>query len=330
MTAGETSHIPAYSPVMTENGPGPGEPSLSTRRMSEITGLSLEQLAEIRLAAGLDAADPDAVIYSEDDIEAVRVSILSSEMFGWPSMIEITRVLGSAVSRITDAADAMFLSRVEMPMVSAGATEEDFAPVVERARGLAQSLVSVLRMLMRQHLDVSIERHRSAIIDSSTSSPRTTFAVGFVDLVGFTARSAEMNTEDLDALVGRFEAIAHDSITSNHGRLVKFIGDEVMFVAVDAVDGCRIAADLMRRFGEDERLTPRGGLAHGEVLSRGGDFFGPTVNLAARLADAAVPGEVLVPVGTAGGADGITLETAGRRSLKGFAEPVSVASLTAG
>lgn len=317
---------------MAENRPALAEPTLTSRRMSEITGLSLGQLAEIRLAAGLDAVDPDVVVYSEDDVEAVQVSVLSSDMFGWSSMIEITRVLGSAVSRITDAADAMFLSRVEMPMVSAGATEEDFAPVVQRARGLAQSLVSVLRMLMRQHLDVSVERHRSAIVatGTGTSMPRTTFAVGFVDLVGFTARSAEMSTEDLSTLVGRFEAIAHESITSNHGRLVKFIGDEVMFVAVDAADGCRIAVDLMRRFGEDERLTPRGGLAHGEVLSRGGDFFGSTVNLAARLADTAVPGEVLVPDGTAVGASGIRLEPAGRRSLKGFAGPVAVASLTAG
>lgn len=298
--------------------------------MAVATGLTMEQLAEIRLASGLGPVDPDEAIFVADDIEALMVSVRSREMFGWQAMLALTRVLGSAVSRVTDAADAMFLSKIEMPMLSAGTTDQEFAAVVTRARGLGLGLADVMRMMLRQHLDDSINRHRAAITDHSAATPHTAFAVGFVDLVGFTSRSARLDSTELAVLVDRFESVAHDTITSNHGRLVKFIGDEVMFVAVDPTDGCTIARALLRRFGDDEQLTPRGGLAHGPVLSRGGDFFGPTVNLAARLTDSAVPGEVLVPADIARVAPSVELEPAGRRLLKGFADPVTVSSLSAG
>ncbi|MFK8026390.1 MAG: adenylate/guanylate cyclase domain-containing protein [Ilumatobacter sp.] len=110
--------------------------------------------------------------------------------------------------------------------------------------------------------------------------------------------------------------------------MVKLIGDEVMFVASDAAAACRTGSELMHGFGsEHELVVPRGGVAYGEVLARGGDYYGSVVNLASRLVDEAVPEELLVTDELAAAAVGCVFEPAGRRMVKGFTEPVSVQSL---
>lgn len=124
-----------------------------------------------------------------------------------------------------------------------------------------------------------------------------------------------------------FEGRAHDVVTGFGARVVKLIGDEVMFVSTDPAAACRAGHALMEGFGhEDERVLPRGGLAFGDVLVRSGDYYGSVVNLASRLVDEAVPQEMLVTEELAEAAAGCEFEPAGRRMVKGFDAPVSVRS----
>ena len=110
---------------------------------------------------------------------------------------------------------------------------------------------------------------------------------------------------------------------------MKLIGDEVMFVATDADAACRAAAALTEAFDDDgSQVLPRGGLAFGDVLTRGGDYYGSVVNLASRLVDEAVPQEVLVTAEVIAVATGCTFQPAGRRMVKGFHDPVAVWSLS--
>ncbi len=155
-------------------------------------------------------------------------------------------------------------------------------------------------------------------------------AVGFVDLVGFTPLSHRMGSRELSDFIGQFENRAFRLAAENGGRIVKHIGDEVMFVAIDPVDGCRLALALMTEFADDG-IQPRGGLAFGDVVARQGDYYGEVVNLASRLADLAIPGEVLADdnVRSAAAAGPLVFESAGRRQLKGFDEPVPVYSVLA-
>jgi adenylate cyclase len=125
-------------------------------------------------------------------------------------------------------------------------------------------------------------------------------------------------------LVSSFEATAHDLVTTHGGRLVKLIGDEVMFTTVDAGAACAIALALTSR----DEVPARGGLAHGEVVTSGGDLYGPVVNLASRITDQAIVGEVLVSDAIVEAAHDRSFEPAGRRSLKGFSEPVRLWSLS--
>jgi adenylate cyclase len=99
----------------------------------------------------------------------------------------------------------------------------------------------------------------------------------------------------LAAVVRRFEELSHDIVTGLGGRVVKMIGDEVMFVVESVADAARIGLDLADAYADDELLSDvRVGLALGPVLLREGDYFGTTVNLAHRIVNIGNPGTVLI------------------------------------
>ena len=112
--------------------------------------------------------------------------------------------------------------------------------------------------------------------------------VGFVDLVGYTALSQELDGAELNALVARFEGVTYDTVAQLGGRLVKTIGDEVMFVAEEPEVALQIALELTDRTRQDEVLPrARAGMACGPALAREGDYYGAVVNLAHRLVEIA-------------------------------------------
>jgi adenylate cyclase len=123
-------------------------------------------------------------------------------------------------------------------------------------------------------------------------------AVGFVDIVGYTSQSRNLSERELVDLVEGFEDETTRLVVEAGGRVIKTIGDEVLFVADEARAGVEVALGLTRR-GEDDDDFPRvrAGVAYGLVTSRLGDVFGPTVNIAARLTSVARPGTVLVDAG---------------------------------
>ena len=288
-------------------------------------GLDLELLEEVSIASGFEPVDPDLPVYADEDLAAFAVLRDGMAFFSWPELVSFTRVMGSSMGRIADAATSLFVADVARPMVEAGATDLDVEERSEQATALAGRLSLILGMMLRMHISLSTERDRMARGDQPFGSTLS-LAVGFIDLVGFTPHTLALAVDELAELVADFEAQAHDTVTVHGGRLVKLIGDEVMYVAVDPTAACRIAEALLTTFGSAPTLTPRGGLAFGPVLARGGDYFGPTVNLAARLADQAVPGEVLVNDAVAEAAHR-PVGVAGRRMLKGFSDPVAVWSL---
>jgi adenylate cyclase len=300
---------------------------MSLHEVAEAADVPIEIVREVRLAAGLEPVDDSAVVYEASDVAAFDTLRLGLQLFSREEMMVFIRVVGSSMSRVADAAQSLFHGEVERHLVESVDHVTELVRRTVEAQSLAMELSSVLHMMMRQHLDQSIVRSRRAYVATSRTELMAPMVLGFVDLVGFTSQSVELDAESLADLVTRFEATANDTITARGGRLVKLIGDEVMFVAVAPDDGVRIADALLRAFGSSPDLTPRGGMAYGPVLARAGDYFGSIVNLAARLVDQAVPGEILI---TDDMASLVThpLQAAGRRMLKGFPDPVAVSSLT--
>ncbi|MFD0537852.1 adenylate/guanylate cyclase domain-containing protein [Actinomadura luteofluorescens] len=119
--------------------------------------------------------------------------------------------------------------------------------------------------------------------------------VGFADMVSFTQVSRELEEIELARVVEWFEETAADIIASCGGRLVKTLGDEVLFSAGTPEIGAEIALTVAAAI-QDETEVPdvRVGVAHGPVLPLMGDVFGTTVNLAARLTSLARPGAVVI------------------------------------
>jgi class 3 adenylate cyclase len=144
-----------------------------------------------------------------------------------------------------------------------------------------------LAPVFRHHLRQAIARQR-VTQTGVTRRELARLTIGFLDLVGSTSLQSQLDPAEPAAQVTRFETRAFDVTSAGGGRLVKFIGNEIMVAALDLIAGCRIVPDLVEAFTDDGTQT-RGGLVFGEVLFRHGDYYGPVVNLAARLVDAAIP-----------------------------------------
>jgi len=142
----------------------------------------------------------------------------------------------------------------------------------------------------RRHLLASLRRRASLAAEGDSR-----LAVGFADLVGFTPLSQALEPHELAVTVDRFEAIAYEHVPEHGGRVVKTIGDEVMFATEDPVAAAEIALSLAEAYHHEKDLPGvRVGLAAGPVLAWEGDLYGPTVNLASRLVNLAHANSVLV------------------------------------
>jgi adenylate cyclase len=142
---------------------------------------------------------------------------------------------------------------------------------------------------LRRRLDEAIKRR-----GSTETGAEPFLVVGFVDLVDFTRTSSGLDTAEFGRVLGRFEALAWDEVTEAGGRMIKLVGDEAMFVCPPTPGPAIAARAILSRCGRDDLPRARAGLAAGRTLIRGGDYFGPTVNLASRLVDAASANTIVV------------------------------------
>jgi class 3 adenylate cyclase len=310
-------------------------PTMSREDVSARTGLSVEDVDRAWLAAGFPPAPPGEVVFNEDDLLLFDVVPAAMAMFGPDTLLAFTRVMGAAMARIAEAADAMFLTDVEAPRRAGGVTELELAQMVDEGVTMLAGLPTLLVPLFRRHAAAAIDRsrlNRSGQRGTSfVGSYNVPLAVGFADLVGFTALAERTEPRALAAIVGRFERSAAERAVAAGVRLVKSIGDAVMIVGSDPVAVVDVVAGLAAEVDAEPALSGmRGAVVAGDVLVRDGDYVGPTVNLAARATKEAPPGGVVVnsPVADA-------LATVGRAStpmppvtLRGIDEPVALALVT--
>jgi adenylate cyclase len=299
---------------------------ISARDIATRYDQDLEYVLQLSLAVGSPPPSPDAPVFTEDDARMLVAVQGGAAFFGRTAALRFARVVGSSLARIAEAAVSLFQVNIEDPLRRTGQTELTLAQ--QNLRGIES--LDMVRMLMSTvfsaQMETAIRRFREA--RPRASSDTASMAVGFVDLVGFTTFSGHVSTAELADVVARFEEAAYDIAATRDGRVVKLIGDEVMFVTRDAAAACDVALALFERFAGDATVTPRGGIAVGELLVRGGDYYGPIVNLAARVAQIAVPHELLVTTQVAAAVGGaVRVEPAGKRMLKGFDEPVALASV---
>jgi adenylate cyclase len=261
-------------------------------QVAEMAGMAPERTQRLWRALGFpDVADDDPA-FTDADVNALGVlsSLIDSGFVGPETEASIARAMGQSLSRLADwqtdmLADA--LSRAGEAEDRPAATAED---AVEAAKVLLPHLRGVQDYVWRRHLAANAER----LLAATGPGDRRELAVGFADLVGYTSRSRGMGGRELGAMIEDFESIAAEVIARHHGRVVKTVGDGVLFTAASADAAADIGLDLPDVWTADERPPLRVGAAYGAVLTRLGDVYSPVVNLASRLTSLARPGALLV------------------------------------
>jgi adenylate cyclase len=262
-------------------------------QVAELSGMPPQRTQRLWRALGFpDAADDDPA-FTDADVHALSVlsELIRSGFVDEDTEASIARAMGQALSRLADwqadmLADALTRTGPDGERRPASPDE-----AVAVASVLLPKMLEMQSYVWLRHLAANADRLLAA---SAGQGDRRELAVGFADLVGYTSRSRGMGGRELGTMVEDFESTASEVIARHRGRVVKTVGDGVLFTAVDAVDAVEIGLRLPEVWNSEERPPLRTGAAYGAVLFRLGDVYSPVVNLASRLTSIARPGTVLV------------------------------------
>ncbi len=279
---------------------------LGGQQISDAADVPIHRVRRFWHALGFPVVDDDEAIFTEADLIALRRvdGLISAGVIDEEFALAMTRALARTADRlsvwqtqltaeaITPEADLDSGLKDDRAVTDIAVAEQAAARLVD----LADEIEPLLVYAWRRHLGAAITR---MIADADPEGARregaAIRAVGFADLVNFTALVRRMSERQLATLVQRFETLASDVVIAHGGRVVKTVGDEILFVHHEVAPAAAIALDLVEAMREDPVLPPvRVGLAYGPVLARLGDVFGTTVNLASRLTSVTPPGNAYV------------------------------------
>ncbi|SDK24935.1 adenylate cyclase [Nonomuraea maritima] len=272
-------------------------PRYTRAEVAAEAGVPSELSSRIWRALGFAQRPDDAVAFTDADVAALRRvrSMLDGGVLDEQTVLRMARALGQTTARLAQWQAELFIGAA-MPEERA---EGDLHALLRTAQALLPDFEHVLIHVWRSQLAAAGTRLLAiADVHDEMVPTRVPLAVGFADLVSFTRRARELDERRLAELVEGFESRASDVIAAHGARMVKTLGDEVLFTAHTAAQAGAVALDLIE-IGE-----LRIGVAYGPVTPMMGDVFGTTVNLAARLTAIARPGTVLVDERLAEGLDG--------------------------
>lgn len=306
----------------------------SVDQAAELSGLTVDEVQWFWRDLGFPTIHPsdDSPFFTQGDIEAMKLhaELLAKEDIASGMSVKAIRLLVRGQSQAMDRLvlgqqDALLKYAEEtlgLDSISARFWLIDHVPDYEDF--LFEQMQYAWRRHTAAHLQ-HMEAEWTAMPTASAQDARVNRAVGFIDLVSFTIRSNELGNHELLDLIESFDSVCRNAITSKGARVVKMIGDAFLYDA-DTID---IAADVTTSIVEELRrvdgmLPIRASVVWGPVIPRFGDLFGPTVNLASRLASEATPNTVLVDDTTAAIIHKLKLSyltvDLGRRNLKGIGE----------
>lgn len=260
----------------------------TSRELAELAGVPVYRARRFWRALGFANVDDDAVEFTDEDLDSLKVLLRLAAASDDDQALTIARSMGRTAARMAEAQAELNTESLDM----AGVPAEKRAEVLRRR--IPEQLPELERLLSyawRRQLVSSVGKILQPVHDSAAGP----LAVGFADLVGFTRLSRHLTAPELARLVDTFEGRSADLVTAGHGRIIKTLGDSVMFVADAAEHAAEIALDLVEVNSRAKIVPPvRVGVAFGPVLARLGDVFGSTVNLASRLTALAEPDKILI------------------------------------
>ncbi|MBB3085966.1 adenylate/guanylate cyclase domain-containing protein [Geodermatophilus sabuli] len=297
-----------------------GGPRRYTRlQVAEQAGMSAHRTQRLWRALGFPDAADDDLVFTDADVQALGLlsSLIDAGFVDEGTEASIARAMAQSLARLADWQTDMLAEALTRDADQPGVVAWERA--AESTRRLLPLLRAVQDYVWRRHLAANAER----LLAAAGAGDRRELSVGFADLVGYTSRSQGMSARELGEMVEDFEATAAEVIARSHGRVVKSVGDGVLYTASSAVDAVEIGLELPRVWRAEDRPPLRVGAAHGTVLTHLGDVYSPVVNLASRLTSIARPETLLVDRELAGQLRGLPqyrVRPLRRVSVRGYEE----------
>ncbi len=305
------------------------DPVFSALDVAAETGVTIEEARRLWRALGFPDRGSE-VAFTTSDAEAVSILVrqVESGLIDFDLAVTLTRAVGQTMARLADWEVATLVHRVQEIEAGDDATGSRATAGLRLIEQMNEPFERLLVYVWRRHLAAAVARVEAlAADDADLRTVRMT--IGFADIVGFTELSNELTQTRIGDLVELFESRCSDVVAGQRGRIIKTLGDAVLFVNDDPIRAYDTAEGIITVVGRDQRMPDvRVGLATGSVVMRLGDVFGPPVNLASRLTGVARRNRVIVDQATADllPADQFETRRLPARPVRGFGllEPVAV------
>lgn len=304
----------------------PEEKPYSVKEVADEVGLSVDFVQKLRQSLGLPRVDPDAPTGTRAELEAARRAKAFLDA-GIPEegLLEVSRIIGMGMSQLATANRDLIGDR----FIEAGVNERELAL---RYAAAAQAMVPILGETLTYAHNVHLrEAIRQAVVsEQELAAGRLDYSdevtIAFADMVGFTGLGERLEIEAIGELTDRLFQLSTD-VVKPPVRLVKMIGDAAMFASNNPVPLLDSVVQLVESATAERMPSLRAGVATGQALGRGGDWYGRPVNLASRITGFAAPDSVVGSdeVKNAVGRDaGFNFSFAGERRFKGIRGEVPV------
>lgn len=276
--------------------------SLTRRDVSRGAHVSLHSARRFWQALGFPLVNNDEQLFTQADVDALEVvaGLVRRGDLDEATALQLTRAFARTADRLASWQVQLVAESLEAEREAAGDLTADHSSTAT-AQATARYLVSMADELepllvyaWRRHLADAVSRLLTDA-EPETAVEGIYRHIGFADLVAFSTLVRRSTERELSEVVKRFEMLSADVVTAHGGRIVKTVGDEILFSNRNAAPAAATAIDLVEAIAGDELLPEvRVGLAAGRVMPKLGDVFGNTVNRASRLTAIAHPGSVLV------------------------------------
>ncbi len=271
-----------------------GAERYTRQEMADASRMTLAEVGRLWRAMGFPDVGDSRAFTDADLSSLLRVSaLLERGLIDMDGIVEVARSMGQTTARLAEW-QVETLGRRVLAEGQQGWSDETVNELTGELTDLLPELEMLLGYVWRRQLAATVGRYLEQP-PAGGGEVETVATVGFADLVSFTRLSRQLDEADLAALVQTFESASADIVHGESGRLIKTLGDEVMFVADTVAQAARIALSL---HGSHARVADmpqlRIGMSTGPVLNRMGDVFGTTVNRASRMTAIARPGTTVV------------------------------------
>jgi adenylate cyclase len=313
------------------------EPAALSETFDELgarLGRDPELLRRLSRELGLPPAEGDRI--RDEDAELLERIVTTLDLADDEELSRFARLYGGTIQRLVTSGLQFFDLAVSQRVAAFDVPpEEQDRLIYERAAKYTVLVASLVPWLQGRHRELAVMEYIVGATERFMEErgiraipQKEPPAIAFLDLTGYTALAEERGDEAAAELAVSLARVVDEAAQVRGGRPVKWLGDGVMFHFADPGSAILGGLDLLEQTEQAVRVPARVGINAGTVIEQEGDFFGRTVNVAARIADYASPHEVLVSEEARTAVDGVEFEPVGDVPLRGVSRPVTLHRVT--